>query len=260
MNKCVLIIAGSDSGGGAGIQGDIKTLSAFRVYSATAVTSITAQNTTGISAIFHLPMDIVGQQIEAVAGDIDVHAVKIGMLGSKENIRMVASMIKVFKFPNIVIDPVLKSSSGTDLIDKEALEVLKKELFPLADVVTPNIEEASFLSGLKVSDVVSMKSAAEAIYKMGPKNVIITGGHLPGRATDVLFDGIKFSVFDADRNASNNTHGLGCAFSAVLAAKLASHIDLPVAVETAKKYIAKAMNHPFKIGKGPGPINHSVPV
>ncbi len=260
MNKCVLVIAGSDSSGGAGIQGDIKTLTAFRMYSATVITSVTAQNTMGITAIHHVPMEIVGQQIEAVATDLQIDAVKIGMLGSVENIKMVASMIETFEFPNVVVDPVLKSSSGTDLLDGNAVEVLKNVLFPVADVITPNLHEAAILSDMKVNDVITMKDVAKELYKFGSKNVIITGGHLSTRATDVLYDGVKFSVFDGDRIVSNNTHGLGGAFASVVAAKLASKEKLPTAVEVAKSYICKAMNHPFTIGKGPCPLNHSVPI
>ncbi len=260
MNKKVLVVAGSDSDGAAGIQGDIKTLAAFRTYSATVVTSVTAANTQGIDAIHNIPMHIVGAQLEAVAGDIEFDAVKVGMLGTCDNIRIVSTLLESFELPRIVVDPVFESSTGASLLEEGGVEVLAEELLPLAEVVTPNLDEASRLSDMEVDDVPSMKEAAEKIHKFGPENVVVTGGHLDNRPMDVLYDGKKFSIFDSDTVPSDSTHGAGDAFSAMIAAKFAEGTRLPDSIDAAKKYIAKALNHPFDIGVGEGPIQHGVPL
>lgn len=259
MHKNVLVIAGSDSGGGAGLQGDIKTLAALRIYSASVVTAVTAQNTEAVEAVFPIPMSIVAAQIEAVCKDIKIHAVKIGMLATAENVEIVATLVESFALPNVVVDPVLKASVGGVLLEEKGLDSLKVKLFPLATIVTPNLDEASRLTGIEVHDVPTMQQAAEALFNMGPRYVVVKGGHLEGRPMDLLYDGTKHSIFDANRIATRNTHGLGDAFSSVLAARLAEGEKPHSAIDAAKKYIAKAVNHPFEIGHGPGPINHGVP-
>jgi hydroxymethylpyrimidine/phosphomethylpyrimidine kinase len=176
-------------------------------------------------------------------------------------VEIVAALLQAFKPPHVVLDPVLQSSSGTPLLDTGAVETLKTKLLPLAEVVTPNLHEASVLSSMPVNDTKDMQAAASALKDMGPANVIVTGGHLEGRPMDLLYDGRKHSVYDAYRIVSRNTHGTGDAFASAVACKLAMGDRLEVAIDVAKKYVAKAMNHPFAIGKGPhGPLNHGVPI
>ncbi|UCF80361.1 MAG: bifunctional hydroxymethylpyrimidine kinase/phosphomethylpyrimidine kinase [Acidobacteriota bacterium] len=262
MHKTVMIIAGSDSDGAAGLQGDIKTLAALRLYSTCVVTAVTAQNTQGVQAVFPVPATFVGAQIEAVVSDIPPDAVKIGMLATAENVEVVATLIEALSLKNIVLDPVLRASTGVALLEEKGIEPLKKTLFPLVTVITPNVEEASRLAGVDVNETRSMQEAAKILHDFGPKFVIIKGGHLDtSRPLDLLYDGKKHSVYDANRVASRNTHGLGDAFASVVAARLAVGERVEVGIDMAKKYIVKAMNHPFAIGKGEaGPLNHGVPI
>lgn len=256
MNRTVLSIAGWDPSGGAGVASDLKTIAAFHHYGVGVITSVTAQNTQGVQAIYDLPMEFIAQEIESLTSDVEVHAVKIGMLGTARNAALVASLIRSLKLTNVVLDPVLKSTTGTALMEKKGIAVLKERLLPLTDVVTPNLDEASALTGLRVNDVKSMKEAARALVKAGAKSAVVTGGHLAARAIDVLFDGEKYGVYDSTMIQSTNTHGIGCTFSTAIACLLARRTPLPEAVDEAKRYVARAMNHPYRIGKGEGPLHH----
>jgi len=256
MNRTVLTIAGWDPSAGAGVAADLKTIAAFHHYGVGVITSVTAQNTQGVQAIYDLPMEFIAQQIESLTSDIEIHAVKVGMLGTIRAANIVASLIQTLKLPNVVVDPVLKSSTGTALMERKGIPVLKEKLVPLAAVVTPNMEEASTLSGIRVTDVRTMKEAARAIVKAGAKAAVVTGGHLGSRAIDVLYDGQRFSVYDSTKISTTNTHGVGCTFATAIACLLARGAPLPEAVDEAKRYVARAMNHPYRIGKGEGPLMH----
>jgi hydroxymethylpyrimidine/phosphomethylpyrimidine kinase len=258
LNHTILAIAGLDPSGGAGIAADLLTVAAYRHHGAAVVTSITAQNTVGIQAIYDLPMEFVAQQIESVVSDIEIDAVKIGMLGTARTVTILATLIQSLGLRNVVLDPVLRSTSGTPLLEKKGIAALREKLIPVTDVVTPNMEEASILSGLNVVDLPSMKEAARAIHKLGARAVVVTGGHLGNRAIDVLFDGVRMAVFDSTKITSNNTHGIGCTFSTALACQLARGIDLADAVDGAKRYVSRAVSHASRIGKGAGPLNHLV--
>lgn len=256
MKRTVLTIAGWDPSGGAGAGADLKTIAAFGHYGVGVITSVTAQNTTGIQAIYDLPMEFIAQQIESLTSDIDIHAVKVGMLGTSRTTALVASLVRSLKLPNVVVDPVLKSTSGTALLERKAIPVLKEKLLPLATVITPNLEEASALSGMRVTDVRTMKEAARALAKTGAKNVVVTGGHLEARAIDVLYDGARHALYDSTRLETTNTHGAGCTFATAIACMLARGVPVHEAVEEAKRYTARAMTHPYRIGKGDGPLMH----
>jgi hydroxymethylpyrimidine/phosphomethylpyrimidine kinase len=256
MNRTVMSIAGWDPSAGAGVAADVKTISAFGLYGVGVITSVTAQNTQGVQAIYDLPMEFIAQQIESLVEDIEVHAVKIGMLGTLRATNLVATLVKEMKLPNVVVDPVLKSSSGTALLEKKAIPVLKEKLFPLARVITPNMAEASTLTGNRVTDVASMKKSAEALIKTGTENVVVTGGGTGARAVDVLFDGHHHTLFDANRIETTNTHGAGCTFSSALACHLARGVTVEEAVDGAKRFVLRAMSHPYRIGKGDGPLHH----
>ncbi|MFQ5840243.1 MAG: bifunctional hydroxymethylpyrimidine kinase/phosphomethylpyrimidine kinase [Candidatus Methylomirabilales bacterium] len=254
-----LTIAGSDSGGGAGIQADLKSFSAFQVYGMSALTAITAQNTVGVQAVHVLPPDFVAAQIQSVLSDIGVDAAKTGMLATKDTVVVVAQMVEEFQLRKLVVDPVMVSATGHPLLDGDAVAALKEILFPLAKVVTPNLEEAGILCDGKVEDLPAMKEAAKAIKALGPEFVLIKGGHLDGsRVYDVLFDGSRFRVRDTPRLPAANTHGSGCTLSAAIAAGLAKGQDVLEAVEVGQRYVHEAIRFAFKIGQGEGPLNHFV--
>ena len=250
-----LTIAGSDSGAGAGIQADLKTFSALGVYGTTVITAITAQNTVGVQAVEVVSAAMVRQQIEAVLSDISVDAVKIGMLGSLENVEVTAGLLRQYQARNIVLDPVLASTSGYRLLPGEALNALVGQLLPVARMVTPNLAEAEILSGMKISTVNDMKTAAMAIHQIGPRMVLVKGGHLAGAPIDVFYDGADFVFLEAKRIPSENTHGTGCALSSAIAAGLAKGLDPLNAVHAAKQFISAAIRHSLKIGSGKGPVN-----
>lgn len=256
MIRTVLSIAGWDPSGGAGMAADLKTIAAFGHYGVGVITSVTAQNTRGVHAIYDLPMEFVAQQIESLSSDIEIHAVKIGMLGTANATKIVASLIESLKLPRVVVDPVLRSSSGTALLEKKGVTVLKEKLLPLAEVVTPNMREAAALTGVRVSDVRSMKEAARSLVERGARNAVVTGGHLGARAIDVLFDGKRFSLFDSSKIQTTNTHGVGCTFATGVACLLARNLPAAEAVDMAKRYVARAMKHPYRIGRGEGPLHH----
>jgi hydroxymethylpyrimidine/phosphomethylpyrimidine kinase len=256
MNRTVLSIAGWDPCAGAGLAADMKTIAAFGHYGVGVVTSVTAQNTRGIHAIYDLPMEFIAQQIESLTSDIEIHAVKVGMLGTVRTTDIVASLIQSLKLPNVVLDPVLKSTSGTALLEKKGIPSLMQKLLPLADLVCPNMDEAAILTGGRVTDVPGMKEAAKQLVKAGAKAAVVTGGHMGARAIDVLYDGTRFTLYDSTKLQTNNTHGAGCTFATAVSCLLARNVPIAEAVDTAKRYVSRAMNHPYKIGKGDGPLHH----
>ena len=257
--KIVLTIAGSDSGGGAGIQADLKTFSALGVYGMSVLTSITAQNTIGVQGIHDLPPEFVGLQIDSVMQDIGTDAAKTGMLSNVQIIKIVSEKVKKYKVKNLVIDPVMIAKGGDRLLKEDAVESLKQDLVPLANVVTPNLSEAEVLSGLKIKNLSDMKEAARKIFRLGAQNVLIKGGHLSSdEAIDVLYNGKIFQEFKAKRFETKNTHGTGCTFSSAIAAELAKGKKVEEAVNIAKKYITIAIKNSLNIGHGHGPLNHLV--
>lgn len=256
-----LTIAGSDSGGGAGIQADLKTFTAFGVYGMSVITAVTAQNTLGVQAAYPLPPSFVAQQLASVLSDIGVDHVKTGMLATREIVEIVCQVLDEFKIKKVVVDPVMKSGSGQTLLADDAMESLKSLLLPLASIVTPNVPEAEVLAGQKILNLNDMKEAAKKIKDLGPEAVLITGGHLPGnRLFDVFFDGVKIEVRDAERLPTKNTHGSGCTLSAAITAGLAKGQLLKEAVTVAQRYTTNAIRSSFNLGQGAGPLNHFVKI
>ncbi|HTH11516.1 MAG TPA: bifunctional hydroxymethylpyrimidine kinase/phosphomethylpyrimidine kinase [Acidovorax sp.] len=256
----VLSIAGSDSGGGAGIQADLKTFSALGCYGMTAITAITAQNTCGVTGIHGIPPEMLKAQIDAVVQDIGVDAVKIGMLHSPEVVRVVADAIRKYQLPNVVLDPVMVATSGDRLIAAETVSVLVQELFPLAEVVTPNLDEAGWLLERSIKGAETLDEAAQALCALGARAVLLKGGHLPGDwVVDVLAtrSGLRQRLESA-RIATHNGHGTGCTLSSAIAAHLAQGLPLQQAVERARAYIlgAIAAGADVTTGRGHGPLNH----
>lgn len=254
--KNVLTIAGSDSCGGAGIQADLKTFSAHGTYGMSVITAVTVQNTQGVFGCQDIESDIIKGQIDAIFTDIEVSAVKIGMVSQIETICVIADKLKQYQPQNVVLDPVMISKSGFDLMKAEAKDTLIKKLIPLAYVITPNIPEAEVITGFEIKDIASMEKAAKKIYEMGAKNVLIKGGHLKNNATDLLFDGEKIITFETKRISTKNTHGTGCTLSSAIASNLANGEIVDQAVKHAKEYITTAIEHSLAIGKGVGPTNH----
>lgn len=251
-----LTIAGSDSGGGAGIQADLKTFAALGVYGMSVITAVTAQNTIEVSAIAEVPEEVVIAQIDGVMEDIGAQAVKTGMLSSRSIIQNVADRLEAWGAPYLVIDPVMISKSGAPLLQRDAMGVLKKELLPMATIVTPNIPEAEILSGRKITGVDDAREAARIIHAMGPHFVIIKGGHLEGPAVDLVFDGETFTPIEGERVQTTNTHGTGCTYSAAITAFLAHGIEPLDAIRLAKRYIEAALRDSYAIGHGHSPVNH----
>jgi hydroxymethylpyrimidine/phosphomethylpyrimidine kinase len=260
MNRNILVIAGLDPSACAGVIVDLKTLMAWRMYGVAVVTALTSQNTQRVDSVYPVPMEVIGSQLESIVGDIEIHAVKIGLMPNAKTIELITELLRTFKLTNIVVDPIFKSSTGYQFADDKMIQAYKEKLFPLAEAVTPNLNEASILAGMDVHDVATMKEASSKIHQLGPKNVVITGGHLDNRAQDVLYDGVRHTVFDAPKLATNHSRGLGCTFSTILALHLAKKTKIATAIDPAKKYLARAMQHPFKIGTGNGPINHNVAI
>ena len=252
-----LTIAGSDSSGGAGMQADLKTFQAHGVFGMSAITAVTVQNTQKIYDVQEIDPKIVKAQILCLFEDITIHAVKIGMVSSIPLIQSIAESLSEVKTPPIVVDPVMISKSGYRLLNRDAQDALVKHLFPLADVVTPNIYEAEVLIGDKIENPEEMKTAAKKILRLGAKKVVVKGGHLGGeRATDVLYDGTEYKELESRRFDTKNTHGTGCTFSSAIAANLALGKEFFDAVTLAKQYITGAIEHSLPIGKGHGPTNH----
>jgi hydroxymethylpyrimidine/phosphomethylpyrimidine kinase len=256
----VLIIAGSDSGGGAGIQADLKTVSALGAFGMTALTALTAQNTTGVYGVLEIEPKFVVKQIEACVSDIGCDAIKTGMLANSAIINAVAAAISGHKVGPLVVDPVMIAKSGAPLLNPDAIEALKTKLLPLATVVTPNLHEAGALTGREIKTLAQMKEAARAIRELGPENVVIKGGHLEGIAADVLYDGCEFTELRADRINTKNTHGSGCIFASAIAASLAHKKTVRESVTTAKDFITAAIRTGLAIGKGYGPANPMGPL
>ncbi len=251
-----LTIAGSDSGGGAGIQADLKTFAVLGVWGTSAVTSITVQNTQGVTGVADVPAAIVGEQIRAVATDIGVDAAKIGMLSSAEIVRSVADAVEEARVPNLVVDPVFVSKHGDALLRRDAVQALRERILPLAALVTPNLPEASGLTGLEVSDKDGMARAAEAILRLGPRAVLLKGGHLPGdRAADLFVDGSRTEWLDEERIQTEDTHGTGCVLSSAITAYLALGEELFLAVRQGKQFVTQAIQHGLRLGGGIGPVN-----
>ena len=251
-----MTIAGSDSGGGAGIQADLKTFSALGVYGASTLTAITAQNTLAVTAVHELPTDIIAAQIDAVITDIGVDAVKTGMLSSTAIVEVVARELERHRITALVVDPVMVAKSGDSLLRQEAVDALRTRLVPLAAVVTPNIPEAETLTGLTIATDEDMRRAAEEIVAMGARAVVVKGGHRAGPATDLFYDGVQFKEFSAPRFDTPNTHGTGCTFASAVAAGLAQGKDVLAATAQAKEYVTEAIRHSFPLGRGHGPLNH----
>jgi hydroxymethylpyrimidine/phosphomethylpyrimidine kinase len=251
-----LTIAGSDSGGGAGIQADLKTFAAIGVYGTSAVTAITAQNTVGVTKILELSADIVAAQIDAVIEDIGADALKTGMLGNSAIIETVAEKIREHALKNIVVDPVMVAKSGDFLLREDAVDALRSRLISLATVVTPNIPEAERLTGMQLRRNQDFETAAKKILDMGTRSVVIKGGHKKGPADDLFFDGRKFRTLRAVRIRTRHTHGTGCTFSAAIAAYLAAGQGLENAVVLGKKFITQAIRKGFRVGAGHSPVHH----
>lgn len=266
--KTVLSIAGFDPSGGAGVLADIKTFAAFGCFGTAAITSLTWQNTVAVYGAVHQSAETLRGQIEPVLDDFAIAAVKTGMLPTRETIDLTAELIASRRLTNIVVDPVIRSTSGFDLIDDAAMRHLIERLLPLADVITPNMAEAERLTGLPVRDLDEMKRAAEAISALAAqgasprpaaaRTVLVKGGHLAGDAIDLLFDGREFHSFSAPRLSTRNTHGTGCTLSSAIAALLAQGRPIVEAVAQAKTYIVNAIGAAPNLGHGAGPLNHFV--
>ncbi|MDF2874325.1 MAG: thiD [Sporomusa sp.] len=254
--KNVLTIAGSDCSGGAGIQADLKTFSAHGVFGMSVITAITAQNTQGVFAVQDVTPAVIAKQIEAIFDDIEVAAVKIGMVSQVETIKVIAAKLKEYRVKNIVVDPVMVSKSGYHLLNPAAEVTLVEQLLPLAAIVTPNIPEAEVITGLNITTLADMETAARAIFRLGPKFVLMKGGHLNGDSTDILFDGENFAYLPSRRIDTKNTHGTGCTLSSAIAANIGRGLPVAAAVTAAKEYITVAIEHSLSIGKGVGPTHH----
>lgn len=256
----VLTIAGSDSSGGAGIQADLKTFSALGAYGCSVITALTAQNTVGVTGIMDVPADFITEQMAAVFDDLDVAAVKIGMLSRPETIEAVARGLKAYEPRHVVLDPVMVAKSGDTLLQADAVESLKENLLPLATVITPNLPEARVLLGREtLIGRGDMEAVAQDLRGLGPRAVLLKGGHLNESASpDVLFDGTVFTAFEADRVDTDNTHGTGCTLSSAIAALLARGLSLDGAVRAAKTYITDALRaaDQLHVGQGHGPVHH----
>ena len=250
-----LTIAGSDSGGGAGIQADLKTFAALGVHGTSAITAVTAQNTRGVSGYVELPLDMISAQIDAVVGDLAPAAAKTGMLASPEIIETVAAAVERHGITRLVVDPVMIAKGGARLLRDEAVDTLRTRLLPLSAVVTPNLPEAEVLLGRPVATREERERAARDLVAMGCRAAVVKGGHAEGDADDVVFDGERLTWLAGERVATGNTHGSGCAFSAAIAAGLARGLGVHDALAEAKAFIAGAIRHALAVGHGHGPVN-----
>jgi hydroxymethylpyrimidine/phosphomethylpyrimidine kinase len=256
-----LTIAGSDSGGGAGIQADLKTFQELGVYGMSAITAITVQNTLGVHGVYPLPQEAAAEQIEAVGSDLGVDALKTGMLFHAGIIRLVAKQIRRFGWEKVVVDPVMIAKGGAALLQTEAVQALQDDLLPLALVITPNIPEAEALTGISIRTMEDRREAARHISNMGPKFVVIKGGHADenensGQIVDLLFDGATFTELSGKRVRTVHTHGTGCTFSAAITAELGKGVSVPEAILKGKSFIQAAIEEPLQLGRGHGPTNH----
>jgi hydroxymethylpyrimidine/phosphomethylpyrimidine kinase len=260
--RTALTIAGSDSGGGAGIQADLRTFSFHRVHGTSAVTAITAQNTRGVTRVDLLPPESVAAQVDAVASDMRVDAVKVGMLAHRELIHVVAERLDALSLGPVVVDPVMVSRAGSRLIDDAAVDALKARMLPRAAILTPNRHEAGLLADMDLTTLEDMREAARRIHALGPRAVLVKGGGMPGalRGTDVWFDGERMETLAVEPVDTPNTHGTGCTLSAAIAARLALGAPPLEAVRLAKEYVTAALRHPLAVGHGNGPIGHFFPL
>jgi hydroxymethylpyrimidine/phosphomethylpyrimidine kinase len=255
--KRALTIAGSDSGGGAGIQADLKTFAAYGVYGTSAITAVTAQSTLGVSGVHQVPAEFVTAQIEAVVADIGCDAVKTGMLATAAIVEAAAAAVEELDLPNLVVDPVMVAKGGDRLLDEDAVHAIRLVLFRLARVVTPNVPEAEAFADMPVRSVDDMRGAAHRILRFGPAAVIVKGGHLPGlTVTDIFVDAKREIVLSGPRIEGPHTHGTGCTFAAAVTAGLALGASLEEAARGAKEYVAGAMRHGIDVGSGHRPLNH----
>ncbi|MEW5908561.1 MAG: bifunctional hydroxymethylpyrimidine kinase/phosphomethylpyrimidine kinase [Thermodesulfobacteriota bacterium] len=255
--RTALTIAGSDSSAGAGIQADLKTFAAHGVYGLSVITAVTAQNTQGVTGIQEISPDMIHAQLLSLFEDIEIHSIKIGMVSTRLLIQTIARTLGALPFPPIVLDPVMISKSGYRLLKDDAMDALIHQLFPLAEVVTPNIHEAEVIVEKRIDDLESMKRAAEKIYALGAKKVVVKGGHLGGvNAIDVIYDGREFKEIESERIPTKNTHGTGCTFSSAIAANLSLGVDFFNAVRNAKIYVSGAIRNSLSLGKGCGPTHH----
>jgi hydroxymethylpyrimidine/phosphomethylpyrimidine kinase len=253
-----LTIAGSDSSGGAGIQADLKTMSAFGVFGATALTAVTAQNTLGVAESLFLSARLVASQIDVVVADVGIDAAKTGMLGTAEVIEVVAERVSRHGIPNLVVDPVMIATSGASLIEDDAVVALRTVLIPRAYIVTPNAPEAEALSGVRVVSLETMEEAARAVHSLGAANVLVKAGHIEGSATDVLFDGESITRFSAERIEGGKIHGTGCTLSAAIASGLALGLELTDAIVKAKSFVTRGIAAALDMGTGSAFVNHFV--
>lgn len=253
--KTALTIAGSDSSGGAGIQADLKSFAANGVFGMSVINSVTSQNTTGVFGVYDIPCDVVASQIDAVFKDIFPDAVKIGMVSSAEIINTIADRLKHYNAKNIVLDTIMVSTSGCKLLRDDAIDALTSVLFPIADIITPNLHEAQILCGFDIRSESDMVRAADVIYNKYNVTVLLKGGHLANTSNDLLYDGNE-TWFEAVRIDNPNTHGTGCTLSSAIAANLAKGMDIKTAVKSAKDYITGALSDMLDLGKGSGPLNH----
>lgn len=256
--KKVLTIAGSDCSGGAGIQADLKTMAAYGVYGMSVIAALTAQNTTGVYGIFDVDPEFVANQLDCVFTDIRPDAVKIGMVSKKELIEVIAKKLILHKAKNIVLDPVMVSTSGSKLLADDAAETLKHILLPLADLITPNIPEAEILSGQKIVSETDMEQAARSIGERYQTSVLVKGGHQVHDANDVLYSQGEIRWFYGERVDSQNTHGTGCTLSSAIACGVATGYDMERSISNAKAYLKRALSTGLDLGKGSGPLNHCV--
>lgn len=255
--RTALTIAGSDSCGGAGIQADIKTMTANGVYAMSAITALTAQNTTGVTDIMEVTPDFLEKQLDSIFGDIIPDAVKIGMVSSARLVETISENLRYYKAKNIVVDPVMVATSGAKLIQEEAVAALKQSLFRQAVLLTPNIPEASILSGIMITEEADMKKAAEIISREYGCSVLLKGGHSINDANDLLYSNRTFRWFLGERIDNPNTHGTGCTLSSAIASGLAKGFDLETSIQIAKDYISGALKSMLNLGKGSGPLNHA---
>lgn len=254
----VLTVAGSDSGGGAGIQADLKTFTELDVFGMSAVTALTAQNTVGVHGVHEVPAEFVAQQIDVVFDDIGVDAVKTGMLSSAAIVEAVADRLRAHGVGRLIVDPVAASKHGDPLLRPDAVEALRSQLLPLAEIVTPNLGEVTVLTGVHVRDTDDLRKAAEAVKALGPAWVLVKGGHLPGNvaAVDLLFDGEQEIRVESERLDRRDTHGTGCTLASAITAYRARGMDVPEAVKAAKDFVTGAIRHGLRVGAGIGPVDH----
>jgi len=261
MTPVMLTIAGSDPSGGAGIQADLKTAGALGVYGATVITALTAQNTLGVTGIHAVPAAFIVDQYVSVVEDLDVRAVKIGMLGTVEVVEAVASVLRSHPVPAVVLDPVMVATSGDRLVPEDAVAAIRELLLPLATVVTPNVPEAEVLTGVRIGAPDDLETAGRALLRLGPAWALVKGGHLDGeRSTDVLVSASGVTHLDAPRVRTTHTHGTGCTLSSAIASYLVRGDDVPDAVASAKAYLTRAIvaGSALRVGRGNGPVDHRV--